>query len=374
MKRIRLPYGEGVMTAEIPEERLLGVLEGELNDFRPEGRQEELVRWALEQPVGTPRLRDMARGKRRIVVIASDHTRPVPSRVMMPLMLEELRAGNPAADITILIATGCHREPSRDELIRKFGPEIVEREKIVAHDCGRVDQLTALGTLPSGGELLVNRMAVEADLLCAEGFIEPHFFAGFSGGRKSVLPGIAGRETVLWNHCAEFIHSPEARTGRVDRNPMHRDMLYAARAVGLDFILNVVLNSRKEIVFAVAGECDLAHIRGRDFLSGRCRVKAVPAPIVISTNGGYPLDGQGDDCRGEHGGAGRRDHYAGPVWGWTRRTNVLRYIESGEGYFGADEKDFGYAARADGAGPMAVPDICTGDHGRSGHPGFRRAG
>ncbi|MDR3755551.1 MULTISPECIES: nickel-dependent lactate racemase [Enterocloster] len=290
MKRIRLPYGEGVMTAEIPEERLLGVLEGELNDFRPEGRQEELVRWALEQPVGTPRLRDMARGKRRIVVIASDHTRPVPSRVMMPLMLEELRAGNPAADITILIATGCHREPSRDELIRKFGPEIVEREKIVAHDCGRVDQLTALGTLPSGGELLVNRMAVEADLLCAEGFIEPHFFAGFSGGRKSVLPGIAGRETVLWNHCAEFIHSPEARTGRVDRNPMHRDMLYAARAVGLDFILNVVLNSRKEIVFAVAGECDLAHIRGRDFLSGRCRVKAVPAPIVISTNGGYPLD------------------------------------------------------------------------------------
>jgi nickel-dependent lactate racemase len=147
-----------------------------------------------------------------------------------------------------------------------------------------------VGKLPSGGDLIVNKLALEADLLVAEGFIEPHFFAGYSGGRKSVLPGVVSRKTVLYNHNAEFINSPLARTGIVEGNPIHVDMLYAARAARLAFICNVVINSRKEVVYAVAGDVDLAHRAGRDFLAGRCRTKAIPADIVVSTNGGYPLD------------------------------------------------------------------------------------
>lgn len=290
MRTFQLPYGDSFMTAKIEEARVRGVLASELHNFKPGGTGEELVRRALLAPVGTPRLRDLARGKKKIVILASDHTRPVPSRVIMPLMLEEIREGNPDADITILIATGCHRGSSREELIQKFGPEIAEREKIAIHDCGRTEDMVSLGTLPSGGELTINRLAAEADLLCAEGFIEPHFFAGFSGGRKSVLPGVAGRETVLYNHCSAFIDSPFARTGILEGNPIHEDMLYAARAARLTFIVNVVINSRKEVVFAAAGDCDLAHIRGREFLNDRCRVKPEMAPIVISTNGGHPLD------------------------------------------------------------------------------------
>jgi nickel-dependent lactate racemase len=138
--------------------------------------------------------------------------------------------------------------------------------------------------------MVINRMAVEADLLVSEGFIEPHFFAGFSGGRKSVFPGVTSRKTVVYNHNAEFIAHPKARTGVLEGNPVHMDMLHAARTAKLAFICNVVLNAEKEVIYAVAGDCNTAHRKGADFLASKCAVKALPADIVISTNGGYPLD------------------------------------------------------------------------------------
>ncbi|MEQ2442524.1 nickel-dependent lactate racemase [Pseudoflavonifractor sp. CLA-AP-H29] len=289
MPVIQFPYGKETLSIDIPQERLSAVLTSEMHDYKPELSQEELVCQALEHPIGTPKLSVMAEGKKKVVVIASDHTRPVPSKIIMPQMLAEIRKGNPDADITILISTGCHRETTKEELINKFGPEIVEKEKIVVHDCDDPTQVS-LGKLPSGGELIIDRLAVETDLLVAEGFIEPHFFAGFSGGRKSILPGIASRKTVIYNHNAEFIASDRARTGIVDGNPIHIDMLYAARAAHLAFICNVVINSDKEVIYAVSGDVDQAHIAGREFLSSKCKVDAVMSDIVISTNGGYPLD------------------------------------------------------------------------------------
>jgi nickel-dependent lactate racemase len=260
-----------------------------MHHYRAEKSQEALVDEALEHPVGTPPLRVMAEGKKRVVLIASDHTRPVPSLIIIPRLLAEIRRGSPEADITILVATGCHRETTRAELESKFGPEIMKREKIIVHDCDSPG-MVYLGKLPSGGDIIINKLAVEADLLIAEGFIEPHFFAGFSGGRKSVLPGIASRKTVVYNHNAEFIAHPEARTGVVDGNPIHIDMLYAARKARLDFICNVVINAQKELIYAAAGDCDLAHRQGSEFLLGKCRADARLADIAISTNGGYPLD------------------------------------------------------------------------------------
>ena len=287
---IRIPYGRTHLTAEIPDERILGVLRSHLESYTPPMGETELVEEALAAPIGSRTLEELSVGKENIVLIASDHTRPVPSKVLVPPMLAAIRRGNPHAKITILIATGCHRGTTREELIEKFGPEIVETERIVIHDCTEEAAMVTIGTLPSGGELRINRVAAEADLLISEGFIEPHFFAGFSGGRKSVLPGIAARETVYWNHNAEFIGSPLARTGILEGNPIHRDMLYAARKAGLAFICNVVINAKHQVVGAFAGDCEQAHLAGTAFLKDLCRCPAVPADIVITTNNGYPLD------------------------------------------------------------------------------------
>ena len=154
----------------------------------------------------------------------SDHTRPVPSRDILPNMLRELKEGNPNIAVTLLVATGFHRPTSSKELEEKLGREIMEQCKIVVHDCRDPERNVKIGTLPSGAPCVIDKIAVETDLLIAEGFIEPHFFAGFSGGRKSVLPGIADQVTVLGNHCSRFIDSPFARTGILDGNPIHSDM------------------------------------------------------------------------------------------------------------------------------------------------------
>ena len=290
MIHLQFPYGKEYWEADMPRERVQAVLTSELESYQPPYEAEELVRRALENPIGSAPLSELSRGKRRVTIIASDHTRPVPSRLLMPQLLRQIRTGNPEADITILIATGCHRETTREELVAKFGEDIVAREKIVIHDCDDTANMVLLGTLPSGGECWVNRLACEADLLVSEGFIEPHFFAGYSGSRKAVLPGVAGRSTVLANHCAEFIDHPASRAGSLQENPIHRDMVWAARKAGLAFILNVVLNGEKETIHAVAGDMEQAHEVGCRFLEGLCGVKAAMADIVITTNGGYPLD------------------------------------------------------------------------------------
>ncbi len=290
MTKVNLPYGREQILVDIPEERLKAVLVSDMHHYKAELSQWDIVKEAIKNPIGSPRLKEIAKGKNKVVIIASDHTRPVPSKIIMPLMLEEIRKGNPDADITILISTGCHRESTREELLNKFGHEIMENENIYVHDCDDEDMLVDIGALPSGGRLILNKLAVECDLLVSEGFIEPHFFAGYSGGRKSVLPGVAGRKTVMYNHNAKFIDSDRSRTGILEGNPIHKDMLYAARAARLDFIVNVVINSDKEVIYAVSGDCDLAHKQGIDFLNTQCKVNSVPSDIVITTNGGYPLD------------------------------------------------------------------------------------
>ena len=291
MKEFLLPYGKEKLTAKIEDEHLAGVLLSELHSYKAPKSGAELVQDALEHPIGTPRLCDMAVGKKKVVVISSDHTRPVPSHIMMPLILAEIRKGNPDADITILISTGLHRTTTKEELAAKFGPEIMANEKIVVHDCDDKDNLVYLGKLPSGGNLIINRLAAEADLLVAEGFIEPHFFAGFSGGRKSVLPGVCSRRTVLGNHCAQLIDHPCSRAGILEGNPIHGDMEAAARLAGLRFIVNVLLDEEKQVIHAVAGDPIAAHREGCRIMGQLAGVHCSrPGDIVITSNGGAPLD------------------------------------------------------------------------------------
>jgi len=288
--RIPVPYGNAFLSVEIPDPRLKAVLTSDLHELKSETPEREIVRNSLENPINSAPLRELARGKKNVVIISSDHTRPVPSSIILPLLLGEVRNGNPDAEITILVATGGHRETTAEELLKRYGPEIVKNERIVVHDSHDDGNLVRLGKLPSGGDLILNRIVAEADLLAAEGFIEPHFFAGYSGGRKSVLPGTAGYRTVMANHCAEFIAHERARTGVLEGNPIHGDMVYAARKVGLAFICNVVIDPEKRIVAAFSGDMEKAHEAGCSFVGKYGKVSAVPADIVVTGNGGYPLD------------------------------------------------------------------------------------
>ncbi|UQZ89414.1 lactate racemization operon protein LarA [Deltaproteobacteria bacterium Smac51] len=289
MTKVDFLYGTGALTLDIPQDRLRGVLLSKAHDFKPEGTETDIVRRAIENPIGSPRLSEMARGKKNIVLLASDHTRPVPSKIMFPLMIEEIRRGNPDAQVTILISTGCHRSTTREELAAKFGREVVDAYPILIHDCDE-SEIVEVGTLPSGAELRINKTAIEADLLIAEGFIEPHFFAGFSGGRKSVFPGVTNRKSVMANHCAAFIDHPQSRTGVLEGNPIHKDMVDAARQANLAFIVNAVVDSSKKVIAAFAGHYDKAHLAGAAFVNDLAGVDAIEADIAITTNGGYPLD------------------------------------------------------------------------------------
>ena len=284
---ITIPYGKSHLTCDIP---CHGLLTSRIEELASEKAGVELVEEALEKPIGSVRLEELAKGKNTCTIIISDHTRPVPSRDILPPMLKQLRQGNPEIAITLLVATGFHRPTTTAELEAKLGPEIAGREKIVVHDAFDPDTNVDIGVLPSGARLVIDRAAVETDLLISEGFIEPHFFAGFSGGRKSVLPGVCDKTTVLGNHCGAFIGSPFARTGILEGNPLHRDMVAAAELAKLQFIVNVVINDEKKTVAAFAGDFRQAHEAGVAFLRPYCQVKAVPGDIVITSNGGAPLD------------------------------------------------------------------------------------
>ncbi len=289
--RVRLPYGKTFQETDIDDSRILGVLESQLEEYKPSLTEEEIVRQSMENPIGSKKLSELAVGKDKVVILISDHTRPVPSKVILSLMLKEIRQGNPDADITLLVATGCHRGTTKDELIYKLGEEIFNNEKIYIHDCDDESMLVMLDEkLPSGGDIIVNKIAAEADLLVAEGFIEPHFFAGFSGGRKSVFPGCCSRKTVMYNHNAEFIDNLNSRTGILEDNPIHKDMVAAARALGLVYIVNVIINSDKKVIYSVAGDLVEAHKVGTDWLKDKAGAEKKLADIAMTSNGGYPLD------------------------------------------------------------------------------------
>ena len=284
---IKIPYGKSHIDCDIEYQ---GLLTSRVDQLHSDKSGLELVQQAMETPYGTEKLSVLAKGKKTCTIIISDHTRPVPSRDILPPMLQQLRQGSPDIEITLLVATGFHRLTTKEELKAKLGEEIFANEKIVVHDAFDAESNMQIGILPSGAPLVIDKVAVETDLLISEGFIEPHFFAGFSGGRKSVLPGVCDKKTVLGNHCGAFIASEFARTGNLEGNPIHRDMVAAAEMAKLAYIVNVVIDEDKKTVAAFAGDFKQAHAAGVAFLRQYCEVDAVPGDIVITSNGGAPLD------------------------------------------------------------------------------------
>ena len=277
----KLPYGKSFI--ELDMDKLGNVQLIEPNCVVNEQDEEAIVREALEHPMGSLSLKELTKGAKKILIITNDNTRPMPSKVTIPAISKSFYCDERYYDITILIANGLHREMREEEMREQFGEEICSKYRIMNHNASDRTQLVNLGRLSSGNILWLNRLLTEHDLIISEGFIEPHFFAGYSGGRKSILPGVAGEETILHNHRPENIASPYAAGATLDRNPIHQECQEAAKVANLAFILNVALDCNKKIVGAFAGDPVKAHAYGCEYVKRMMSVPAKRTDIVITT-------------------------------------------------------------------------------------------
>ncbi|MGI6468237.1 MAG: nickel-dependent lactate racemase [Syntrophomonadaceae bacterium] len=288
----RLAYGKDWLVVDIPDSNLSAVLEPDRRPLKKPNPQDNhiIINQALSHPAGSPTIGELIRRKkaRSAVIIVNDITRPTPYHWMLPPLLEAIEAeGITPEHIKLVIALGIHRPHTLEENRQIFGPEICARYQVINHNCD--DNLISLGRLSNGWELVINREVAEADLLVATGVVELHYFAGWSGGRKSILPGVASRSLIEANH--RMMDNPKACLGNYSDNPVNDLMLEAARMTGLDFILNVVTAGKDEIVYAAAGDFYLAWMEAVKYAEGRNVVYIdQPADVVIASCGGFPKD------------------------------------------------------------------------------------
>ncbi|MEO2006219.1 MAG: nickel-dependent lactate racemase [Candidatus Poribacteria bacterium] len=246
---------------------------------------------ALLNPVGSRPLHEVARGKTAACVVISDITRPVPNRLILPPILGTIEsAGIRRQDILILIATGIHRPNEGDELVELVGEEIASAYRVENHFSEDLASHRDLGLTSKGTRVLIDERYCEADLTVTTALIEPHLMAGYSGGRKAVCPGLASIETMKVMHGPGILEHPSASTGILDGNPFHEEALEIARMAGVDFNLNVALDENRDLIGVFAGDINDAHRAGCAFVEERVRVDVDPAPIVVTTCAGHPLD------------------------------------------------------------------------------------
>jgi lactate racemase len=253
---------------------------------------EQAILAALEHPIGCGPLATQCGPGKSACVVVSDITRPVPNHIILPVLLKHLEAnGVRRPDITILIATGMHRPVEGEELVELLGKEIVDSYKIENHNPDRESALEHMGFTTQGIEIKVNKIYAQSDLKILTGLIEPHFMAGYSGGRKSICPGIASLESLRFSHGIECLEHDSAMNCVLPGNPFHDEALEAARAAGCDFIVNVVLDEDRAITGVFAGDMEAAHHAGCEFVDRHFKARiSAPAEIVLTSNAGYPLD------------------------------------------------------------------------------------
>ncbi len=286
--RLELAYGKEVVTGELSEKNILA----EVSPKLAAGMANPLaaVEGALANPIGSDALADIVKKKqpRKVAIVVNDVTRPTPYKYMLPPLVEQLeQAGVRDEQVVFVVATGIHRGNTGQENRDTFTAEIVDRFRVVNHDCD--GDLVSLGKMSDGTELVINREVAEADMVITTGLIGLHYFAGYSGGRKSILPGVAARSLITGNHAK--MTDSRATTGNYRDNPVHWLMLEAARMAGVDFILNVVTNTEKEIVSVAAGDLEKAWLAGVKACEEMSVLKlSRPADVVIAGAGGHPKD------------------------------------------------------------------------------------
>jgi lactate racemase len=286
--RVKLAYGHDGLLVDLPDSA--HVVKPRFAPVVPD--EAAALRDALRQPINSKPLRDKVKPGNRVVIVHSDITRATPNERILPVLLAELEsAGVARQDITLLNALGTHRPQTDAELRRMLGDRIVDDYHCLQHDAYDDANLVPLGTMSSGHPVRINRRYMEADVRILTGFIEPHFFAGFSGGPKGVLPSVAGAESVLTNHGRAMIAHPKATWGVTEGNPIWEEMREAALRTNPTFLLNVTLNAERRITGVFAGEMLAAHAAGCAFVRERAMTPVdAPYDIVITTNSGYPLD------------------------------------------------------------------------------------
>ena len=287
-KRVRLAYGKEGLWIELPDGLHIEVVEPRFVPGLPDER--EAILRALREPIGSPPLKELVRPDDTVAIVFSDITRPMPNARVLPVLLMEL-SHVPRSHIVLINALGTHRPQTEGELVEMLGQEVVENYRVVQHDCRDKKNLVYLGESSFGHPIWVNRIYMECSVKILTGFIEPHFFAGFSGGPKAVLPGIAGEKTILWNHGAEMVGHPNATWGVTEGNPIWEEMREVAVKTEPTFLLNVAINRKKEITGVFAGDVWKAHAAGVEFVRKVAMVPVdEPFDIVITSNSGYPLD------------------------------------------------------------------------------------
>jgi len=286
--QLTLAYGKYGLTVELPDDTHVV-----RSSFAP-GLPDEpaALRTALRQPIASAPLAAKVRPGHKVVIVHTDITRATPNDRILPVLLAELEAaGVSRDDITLLNALGTHRPQTDAELCQMLGKDIVHHYRCLQHDAHDHANLVSLGVTARGHPVRVNRIYLEADVRILTGFIEPHFFAGFSGGPKGVLPAIAGAESVQSNHGFDMINHPNATWGVTDGNPVWEEMREVALRTAPTFLLNVALNDRREITGVFAGDLLAAHAAGCAFVREHAMAPVEqPFDIVLTTNSGYPLD------------------------------------------------------------------------------------
>ncbi len=283
--KLRFGFGTGVQEVEVPEQNLIGELHANEVPVGLTGEAE--VRRALSAPIGTPLLRDIVHPGETVAIVTSDVTRPMPTAKVMPALLDELYAGGvDPKDITLVFALGSHRRQTDEEKRRLAGERAWAEIRCV--DSDPLD-CVSYGVTSRGTPVDITRVVAEADRRICLGNIEYHYFAGYSGGAKAIMPGVSTRAAIQANHSRMVL--PEAKAGALDTNPLRMDIEEAGAMVGIDFIVNVVLSEHKEILKAVAGDAVLAHREGCSFLDTLYRKElSAPADIVLVSQGGAPKD------------------------------------------------------------------------------------
>ncbi|MCC2686862.1 MAG: hypothetical protein K0R75_3761 [Paenibacillaceae bacterium] len=284
--KVTLAYGKNGLEIEVPESAVV------VEPQHAAGLADEkaAVLESLRRPIGSGPLRERVKSTDRVAIVISDITRPTPNHKLVPWLIEEL-PHVPLNNYVIINGTGTHRDQTEAELRQMLGDEVVDRVRVINHHCQESGELVKLGESRFGCGVYLNKHYVEADFRIATGFIEPHFFAGFSGGPKGIMPAIAGLETIQTFHNARMIGHPLATWGIVDGNPLQEMAREVNAMCKPDFMLNVALNSAKEITAVFAGELEQAHATGCAYVKEQAMIRCDRRfDVVITTNSGYPLD------------------------------------------------------------------------------------
>jgi len=286
MAKVSFPYGSSEIELEIPDRNLLGILDAKAVP----GVADPLktVREAFASPVGAPPLSEVAEKGQTAAIVVDDHTRGLPCYLLVNPLLEQLEAaGVKREDVTIIFGTGTHRPTTPEEQAKLLKGIDCSKIRVAVHNCDAQD-LVHVGRTSRGTEVYINRLFHEADLHLLTGDVGYHYYAGFGGGRKSVLPGVSGHETINQNH-GMLIH-PKAITGNLEGNPIHLDMMEAARLARVDYIVNFVRNSRKEVIAAYAGDLEQAWMQGVELVDRYGRVPIKERADIVIVGAGYPKD------------------------------------------------------------------------------------